>query len=126
VRLALSACGAFVTLLTIAYAVLWLLYFAPADPLFYANGLRTVQVDSAGDFPVVLRGTDPPRRIALLFSDRVARQVTSPFTGAARDGDRLVFTRQTRRQDRRALLLAPPSSCSSATRCERLKSASDI
>jgi hypothetical protein len=66
-RRLLSACGAFGALLLVAYPVLWLVYFAPTDPLFYWKGLRTVQSDTAVDYPTLLMGEIRPGGFSAYF-----------------------------------------------------------
>jgi len=52
-----AACGAFLSLLVVAYAVLWVIYLFPTDPLFYVKGLQTVQGDNDPRFRSFLMGT---------------------------------------------------------------------
>jgi hypothetical protein len=59
VRLA-HACGVMIALLTVAAGALWVVYLGPSDPLFYLEGLRHVQSDTAIDYPSLLMGAVRP------------------------------------------------------------------
>lgn len=103
-----SACGAFARLLVVAYAVLWLVYLAPADPLFYLKGLRTVQRDIAGDFPFLLHGTIRPGGHPAYFL--IAWLVKTPLPTLVLLGLAIASVRRARRIGRldELFLVAPP------------------
>ena len=103
-----AAAISFVVLLGIAYVVLWIIYFGPADPLFYWNGLKTVRQDIAVDYPVFLMGQFHPGGSWLYFP--IAWVIKTPLPSLLLLGlAAALFLAGTRRNWREELFILAPA-----------------